>query len=132
MIPAIEGAVHRATASEILIVIAPDRACVNEAIDGSAINRAIMIPSLVQLSQHVGFGGVVTDLTHKAALRFSVHVKVPRHTGVSRYFISRHSAKAGATAAAKNMNAKVILGASLTNTSVPKEGPQSIIPQLSH
>jgi hypothetical protein len=56
-------------ASETLIVVGPDRACVNEIIDGRTINRTVVIPSVVQLYQHVGLRSVVTDCAHKTALR---------------------------------------------------------------
>jgi hypothetical protein len=55
-------------ASEILIVVGSDRACMNEIIDRGAINRAIMVPSIVQFNQHVRLSTVVTDGAHKAAL----------------------------------------------------------------
>jgi hypothetical protein len=42
---------------------------VNEIINGRAINGAIVIPSVIQLNQHVRLRGVIADLSHKAALR---------------------------------------------------------------
>jgi hypothetical protein len=68
VIPAIKRPMHRGMASETLIVVAPHRVCVNEIIDGRAINGAIVIPSVVQLNQHVGLRGIVADFAYKTAL----------------------------------------------------------------
>jgi len=54
--------------SEFLIIVGPNRACVDEIIHRAVVNRAIVIPSVVQLNQHVGLRSVITDHSHKAAL----------------------------------------------------------------
>jgi len=69
MIPAIEWPTHRTMAPKTVIVIMADRRPLEEFGDRRAVNRTIVIPSLIQFNQHVGFCGVEANLSHKSALR---------------------------------------------------------------
>jgi hypothetical protein len=68
MVSAVKRAMNGPVASKLFVVVTPDGACVGETINGRAVNRTIMIPSVVQLNQQVGFYGVVTDGPNEATL----------------------------------------------------------------
>lgn len=95
---------YGAMAAKSIVVVSSDRSCVDEIIDGGRIDGAVMIPSVVQLNQHVGLRGVITDGPHKTTLGVSVHLNESRQTGVSRYLIVTHSAEAAHEVSCANPN----------------------------
>jgi hypothetical protein len=68
MITAIERTMQFATTAKTLIVIRSNRGGSNKIVKGRFIHSAVVVPSVVQLDEHVRFGRVETNFSDEAAL----------------------------------------------------------------